>query len=100
MITEEELASWLWTFNQAIGPWTTAEEIYKKVYRKRAHALLVFLDSKGVVQKDETVLPIPARNDRHLDYVDESWRKACQAEQQNMLKAGFVRVKRLPGVEG
>ena len=36
-------------------------------------------------------LPKPCRNDKNGSFVDDSWQQACLDEQQNMLKAGYVK---------
>jgi hypothetical protein len=59
MITEEELAEWLfdedwdkeqgWAYaNELSGSWSEISPEGKPNYMRKAHSLLLFLDSKGV----------------------------------------------------
>jgi hypothetical protein len=71
MITEEELADQL--AGRKVSEYSRSHYYLAESYRRQAHALLVFLDSKGVMVLDE--------------------------DQEGLAELGVARVSRLPRVE-
>jgi hypothetical protein len=94
MITEEELRLWLINNPCQYDEYASAEQL-EKWQLDHAHALLLFLDSKGVrvLDEDQTYLPPGFHNGDMLDRTADLIRRIDKED-------GFARVKRLPGVEG
>jgi hypothetical protein len=96
----ETLAEWLHGFvmldeDKQAKLWISEPESEKDWWKGKAHALLLFLDSKGVrvLDEDQTYLPPGFHNGDMLDRTADLIRRIDKED-------GFARVKRLPGVEG